>query len=235
MNHFGTYRSRTWLDKNCPTLQDDQGCPVYKLGGWQLQCKKRWVRAACKRSCEPCDSNSSEATGSILSAAVTEPVVPHSHRCTSELVMMDSRNATTDELQRGVVALNYQYAERHNISFTYARPNPGPWLLAGSKPNWCKLKLLVDLMKNRLRTESSCHWIAFLDSDAFVREQHVHFLDLFPAVEDPDAEFVLSLDSINHKNEKVQQAQGLVAPAHVNTGVMFLKATYPMLSFMRAW
>ena len=166
-----------------------------------------------------------------ISLPATQPdrfIMSHAS-CTAELVMMDNRNITAHRVASKTTMLNLLYTRRHGIQFLLARPALGPWRTHGTWLTWCKVKLLEQIVARWLRQASNrpCHWLAFLDSDAIVREQSLNFIDLMP-----DADLVIA-------REQPVPSMGLLGTRSlaggVNTGVMFMKATKRLHALLRAW
>ena len=87
-------------------------------------------------------------------------------------------------------ALNQLYASKHGLDLLLVRPTQGEWLKAnaasprdGLCPAWCRIKILanqiVRVLRNNRQGGGGAHWIVYIDSDAYVREQHVKFLPAY--------------------------------------------------------
>ena len=110
-------------------------------------------------------------------------------RCNGTVLMMDNRldppnKTSAAKYYHKVFALNYLYAQRHGLEFVLIRPTRGPWLTPGVNgpllcPAWCRVKILASLVASR--RSRGCHWIMYIDSDAYVREQETNFVERLAA------------------------------------------------------
>ena len=141
------------------------------------------------------------------------------HRCTAEVVMMDTRNFSVDapEYWAKTAVLNQLYARRHGLNFSFHVPVAPTFggadgmgmasptlassttsfshLARGANAGWCKVRLLAQRVAAARAARANaaaddgasgegagCHWLFLLDSDAFVREQHVHVLKILASL-----------------------------------------------------
>lgn len=186
--------------------------------------------------------------------------------CGGTVLMIDDRRVDTANMTvarnpyyNKAFVLNRLYAARHNLSFVLVRPTAGAWLAAGpAKPStcraqkgdfctglcpaWCRLKIIrsvVAQIAQRRRLEpgrASCHWVLYIDSDAYVREQHTDFTAVLGAARHADVHFAIAREEppaggfrSNRKRE-----HGVRVPS-LNAGVLFVRASAWAEALLDVW
>lgn len=169
------------------------------------------------------------------------------------ILMMDDRKADSATVNGSVVrapyykktfVLNYLYAMRHQLEFLLVRPTSGMWLDNDRLcPAWCRVKILANIVAARIPRDSSTHraarrhWVLYIDSDAYVREQHTDMLakltgdprnaDIHVAIareEPPAAGF----------RSPRRRPHGVRTPS-LNAGVLFVRSSPWSARFLAAW
>jgi len=174
-------------------------------------------------------------------------VDPARRRCNATIVMMDDRrdvalanNSKDIGYFHKSFALNYLYAQRHAMEFVIVRPTRAAtdsWLGgdSGLCPAWCRVKILASLVASH-RQRHSCHWVLYIDSDAYVREQHVDFLERLDTPRNADVQIAISREELPAGGFRSprKRAHGVRVPS-LNAGVLFVKATQWSSEFLAAW
>lgn len=155
-------------------------------------------------------------------------------------------------------ALNRLYATRHNLSFVLVRPTAGEWLAgqprspacaaqkgdfcAGMCPAWCRLKIIrrvVAQLLARPRPEpagAACHWLLYIDSDAYVREQHTDFTSVLGAPRHADVHLAIAREEppAGAFRSNRRRAHGVRVPS-LNAGVLFVRASAWSEALLDVW
>jgi hypothetical protein len=176
------------------------------------------------------------------------PGAPGAGACNATVVMMDDRrwaprgaagaDARDGPAGRGdggkdvpyyakTLALNYLYARRHRMGFALVRPTRGAWLADGASglcPAWCRVKALASLVASWRAEPGRCHWLLYIDSDAYVREQHTNFVRRLGAPANADAHVALAREEppAGAFRSPRRRAHGVRVPS-LNAGVLFVK------------
>lgn len=166
-------------------------------------------------------------------------------RCMGTILMMDNRlHPMTNHSQRKDVpyyqksfALNYLYAMRHNMQFLIAHPTPDEWLTDGPNqlcPAWCRVKILTARVK-ALLGRGGCHWLLYIDSDAYLREQHVNFLSRLNMQSNSNVHIAIAREEPPAGALRAKPRAHGVQVASLNAGVLFIKASSWSAAFLSAW
>ena len=138
------------------------------------------------------------------------------------------------------IALNYLYAMRHGFEFLLVRPTAGEWLRPdGLCPAWCRVKILAHLVTSRREPShgNARHWIMYIDSDAYVREQHTDFVARLSG--DPQNSGVHVAIAREEPpaggfRSPRRRPHGVRTPS-LNAGILFFRASVWSSHFLSAW
>ena len=158
-----------------------------------------------------------------------------SRRCNATIVMMDDRrhvplanNSKDIGYFHKAMMLNLLYAQRHGMSFLIVRPTAAvedSWLDGGASlcPAWCRVKILASLVASRLAAHG-CHWVLYIDSDAYIREQHVDFLERLDTPANRDVHFAFAREELPAGGFRSprKRSHGVRVPS-LNAGVLCVK------------
>ena len=172
-----------------------------------------------------------------------------SRRCNATIVMMDDRrhvplanNSKDIGYFHKAMMLNLLYAQRHGMSFLIVRPTAAmedSWLVGGPRqrlcPAWCRVKILASLVASRLAAHG-CHWVLYIDSDAYIREQHVDFLELLDTPANRDVHFAFAREELPAGGFRSprKRSHGVRVPS-LNAGVLFVRASAWSARLLAVW
>lgn len=121
------------------------------------------------------------------------------------------------------LALNTLFATRHNHSIELVRPPAG----STKDALWCKVPALLSAIQ-RAGTRA-CHWVAFLDSDAYFNEHSRSIGELLAAHgADGTTHLVVS-------REEALPSVNFTTPFVLNSGVVFVRASERGAALLREW
>ena len=171
-----------------------------------------------------------------------------SRRCNATIVMMDDRrhvplanNSKDIGYFHKAMMLNLLYAQRHGMSFLIVRPTAAmedSWLDGGASglcPAWCRVKILASLVASRLAA-NGCHWVLYIDSDAYIREQHVDFLERLDTPANRDVHFAFAREELPAGGFRSprKRSHGVRVPS-LNAGVLFVRASAWSARLLAVW
>ena len=193
------------------------------------------------------DGDARKATVSQVAELNFDPPAT-SRRCNATIVMIDDRrhvplaNDSQDiRYFHKAMMLNLLYAQRHRMSFLIVRPTAAEedsWLDSrdsGLCPAWCRVKIIASLVASRLAAHG-CHWVLYIDSDAYIREQHVDFLERFDTPANRDVHFAFAREELpggGYPSPR-NRSHG-VRVASLNAGVLFLRASAWSARLLAVW
>ena len=168
--------------------------------------------------------------------------------CNATVVMIDDRAWVPPNSSGGesmppyyakTMALNYLYAQRHQMEFVLVRPSKGEWLSdgpAGLCPAWCRVKVLASFVATWRSRVGGCHWLLYIDSDAYVREQHTNFVHRLSAARHSDIHIAIAREEppSGAFRSPRRRAHGVRVPS-LNAGVLFVRASSWSASFLASW
>ena len=191
------------------------------------------------------DGASRRATVDQVRELSFEPERPR-RRCNATIVMMDDRrevavaNSSKETAYfHKAFALNYLYAARHGMEFMVVRPVKAmhdSWLGAsGLCPAWCRVKILAALVASH-RLRHGCHWVLYIDSDAFLNEHHVNWLDGLDTARNADVHVAIAREELPAGGFRSprKRPHGVRVPS-LNAGVLFVQASEWASRFLAAW
>jgi len=143
--------------------------------------------------------------------------------CGATIVMTENRALRPSAYWTKAIALNALFATRQNHSFVLVRPPEGDTKSA----LWCKVPAMLAELR-RIGT-NGCSWVAFFDSDAYVREQSLG-LDAMLARHgvDEQTHFVIA-------REESRPSINFSTTFLLNTGVVFVRASERGASLLQEW
>ena len=175
-----------------------------------------------------------------------------SRRCNATIVMMDDRRhvplSNNSNFSKDIgyfhkaMMLNLLYAQRHGMSFLIVRPTAAmedSWLDGGPRqrlcPAWCRVKILASLVASRLAA-NGCHWVLYIDSDAYIREQHVDFLERLDTPANRDVHFAFAREELPAGGFRSprKRSHGVRVPS-LNAGVLFVRASAWSARLLAVW
>ena len=171
-----------------------------------------------------------------------------SRRCNATIVMMDDRrhvplanNSKDIGYFHKAMMLNLLYAQRHGMSFLIVRPTAAvedSWLDGGASglcPAWCRVKILASLVASRLAAHG-CHWVLYIDSDAYIREQHVDLLERLDTPANRDVHFAFAREELPAGGFRSprKRSHGVRVPS-LNAGVLFVRASAWSARLLAVW
>jgi hypothetical protein len=129
-------------------------------------------------------------------------------------------------------------------------------------PAWCRVKILAAIVSRLLRgreprgpppgpqawgrlggsgrhrehASSTRHWILYIDSDAYVREQHTDFLARLSTPANQEVHFAIAREEppAGGFRSPKKRAHGVRTPS-MNAGVLFVRASHWTSSLLAAW
>lgn len=144
-------------------------------------------------------------------------------RCAATLIMTENRPLAASSYWTKTIALNALFAQRQNHSFVLVRPP------AGDTKNalWCKVPAMLAELR-RVGT-SECRWLAFFDSDSYVREQSLGLDEMLASHGvDERTHFVLA-------REEPRPSLNFSTSFLLNTGVVFVRASARGAALLKEW
>ena len=194
------------------------------------------------------DGDARRATVSQVAQLNFDPPAASARRCNATIVMIDDRrhvplanNSKEIKYFHKVMALNLLYAQRHGMSFLIVRPTAAKedsWMdsrASGLCPAWCRVKILASLVASRLATHG-CHWVLYIDSDAYIREQHVDFLERLDTPANRDVHFAFAREELPAGGFRSprKRSHGVRVPS-LNAGVLFVRASAWSARLLAVW
>jgi hypothetical protein len=113
------------------------------------------------------------------------------------------------------------------------------WLDGGPRqrlcPAWCRVKILASLVASRLAA-NGCHWVLYIDSDAYIREQHVDFLERLDTPANRDVHFAFAREELpaGGFRSPAKRSHGVRVPS-LNAGVLFVRASAWSARLLAVW